>query len=81
MVGYLMLNKQFCSKIAWAMKPLMAGLKKNAKLVHSAENLAAFEEVKRIVSNAPCLDLFCPTVQTIVETDASDVGISAVLKK
>jgi hypothetical protein len=65
------------SGVGSAMTDLTKGDKKTFKWTKEAQ--AAFERLKREFTTAPILVLFDPELQTILETDASDGAIAAVL--
>ena len=62
-------------------EPLHALTKKDAKIRWSEECQAAFKELKCLLTTAPILGYPLDQGNMILDTDASDVGIGAVLSQ
>ena len=61
--------------------PFYELLKKDKSFEWSAEKQAAFIRIKEIITSELVLHIFDPNKKTILITDASDIGIGAVLKQ
>src|SRR5699024_8969589 len=61
--------------------PLYKLTKKNQPWDWTAECQTAFEKVKAILTSAPALCIYEPTAKTRLFTDASRIGVGAVLKQ
>jgi len=64
------------SKVA---APISALLRKNRTFQWTAEVQAAFESLRTSFTTAPILHHFDPSLPTVLETDASDYAVSAVV--
>ena len=62
-------------------KPLTDLTKKSEKFVWSAECQRAFDKLKKRFISAPILRHFDPELPCIVECDASDFAIGAILSQ
>jgi len=80
-LGFANFYQRFIRDYSRVAKPLMDLTKKNEKWTCSKEAQAAFEELKMRFTSAPILAHFDPTKQVIIETDASDFAIGAVLSQ
>ena len=67
-----------CSEVA---SPLSKLTQKNVEFIWSTECQSAFEKLKSALCNAPVLSHPLPNTQFILDTDASNVGIGAVLSQ
>ena len=56
-------------------------LRKNVPFSWSEECQKSFDKVIDCLTSEPCLAIFHPDKETIVQTDASQQGIGAVLKQ
>ena len=61
------------------MKPLYSLLEKNCTFVWNKPQQDAFESVKNLLKSNSILQHYDPQAQLMLETDASDYGIGAVL--
>lgn len=73
--------RKFIRNYATITKPLTRCLKKNSKVEHTAEFKEAFERVKKIIINPPILKYPDFSQPFNITTDASNVGIGAVLSQ
>ena len=62
-----------------AMAPLYRQLKENVKFNWTDEMNATFEDMKSRLSSAPIISHYDPTLSCILDCDASNVGVGAVL--
>ncbi|MBW0553358.1 hypothetical protein O181_093073 [Austropuccinia psidii MF-1] len=53
----------------------------SSKILFNGEALSQFQSLKEAFTTAPILSYFNPSLPTIVETDASDYALSAVLRQ
>lgn len=67
--------KNFANKLA----PLTNLLKKNAVWKWGLEQSQAVREIKEVLSTRPVLAIFNPSLETEVHTDASSIGLGAIL--
>lgn len=77
MVGYY---AKFVPDYAVLVEPLRELLRKNATFTWNAARQACFDQLKSFLS-AGCLQLFDPAADIIVTTDASSIGLGAVLQQ
>jgi RNase H-like domain found in reverse transcriptase len=61
--------------------PLTKLMKKDAKFEFDAPPQATFSQLKHAFTSAPILPHFDPHLDAIIETDASDLAISAILSQ
>ena len=73
--------RRFIKNFAIIAAPIYDLLKKNRKFIWTNECQKAFKELKDKVYNAIALTYPKKEYQLILETDASDKGIGAVLKQ
>ncbi len=76
MVGFYQAHLKNYSSIK---EPIQRLIRKDVEWEWGKEQTEAFEKIKKMLSEAPALTIFDPKRKTIVETDASDYGIGAVL--
>ena len=78
MAGYY---RKFCANFSEVAAPLTSLLKKDRKFLWSEMQEIAFQRIKAILMNAPVLHVADCNKQFVLSTDASDVGIGAVLQQ
>lgn len=78
-IGMTSWYRKFIPNYANVMAPLITLLKKNRKFEWGEPQENAFREIKKIITQSPILTRADFTRPFILETDASDVGIGAVL--
>lgn len=78
-IGLCSYFRRFIRGFADIAAPLTCLLKKNCKFSWSSEHTAAFSRLKTALTSAPILSHFDPSALTELHTDASGVGIGAVL--
>jgi len=81
LLGFANFYRRFIRDYSRVAKPLMDLTKKIENWTWSKEAQAAFEELKERFTSAPILAHFDPTKPVIIETDASDFAIGAVLSQ
>ncbi|MBW0538711.1 hypothetical protein O181_078426 [Austropuccinia psidii MF-1] len=74
---YCHFMKNYSKKITY----LTSLLKKDSPFIFNEEALSHFQILKEAFTTAPILSHFNPSLPTIVETDASDYALSAVLSQ
>ena len=62
-------------------EPLRRLTRSGTLFVWDTEQKAAFEEIKKRISSAPLMAIFNESCSTFVSTDASEIGIGAVLSQ
>jgi RNase H-like domain found in reverse transcriptase/Reverse transcriptase (RNA-dependent DNA polymerase)/Integrase zinc binding domain/Ty3 transposon capsid-like protein/Chromo (CHRromatin Organisation MOdifier) domain len=80
-LGFANFYRRFILNYAKAAQPLTNLLKKNVPFVLSSNVIEAFERLKSLFVSAPILRHFDPTKKIILETDASDFALGAVLSQ
>ena len=81
-LGSLAFYSRFVPNFSARVEPLRKQLRKDAPAFLWTEEMeAAMEDVKSAILNSSALAPFDPTLQTYVTTDASDVGLGAVLSQ
>lgn len=78
-LGLCNFYNRFIPNFTDVLSPLYSLLRKNVKFCWKSEQQRCFELVKSLFLNNNVLKLFTPTLETLLETDASGYGISAVL--
>jgi len=73
--------RQFVLNFSEVASPLSKLTQKNVEFIWSPECQSAFEKLKSALCNAPVLSHPLPNTQFILDTDASNVGIGAVLSQ
>jgi hypothetical protein len=73
--------RRFISSFSQIAEPLFALLRKGEKFVWTDKQQRAFDILKAKLSSAPILALPCDEAQTILDVDASDTGLGAVLSQ
>ncbi|MBW0474330.1 hypothetical protein O181_014045 [Austropuccinia psidii MF-1] len=77
----LQLLALFHSKLFQKISALTSLLKKDSPFIFNEEALIQFQILKEAFTTAPTLSHFNPSLPTIVETDASDYALGAVLSQ
>ena len=80
-VGLVSYYRRFVEGFALIAKPLHQLMEKNRKFEWTEECQAAFDELKQRLVSPPILAYPCPDGNYILDTDASDTGIGAVLSQ
>lgn len=78
-LGFAGYFRKFIPDFAIIAKPLSDLMKNNASFVFKNEQHAAFEELKRRITERPVLSIFQHGLETEVHTDASKHGMGAIL--
>ena len=73
--------RQYLPEFATVAKPLHQLTSKGAEWIWDSEAQAAFEELRQRLTAAPILGYPDPRLEYILDTDASDVGVGAVLSQ
>ena len=76
MVNYL---KRHSFKLTQLTRPFVDLMKKHAIFSWQSKHQGAFEEIKKVITNAPILAFFDVNAEHIIQTDASSKGLGAVL--
>ena len=79
LLGLVTYLSKFCPRLSDVTKPLRELTNKNVEFHWEAAQQEAFENVKKLVSNAPVLAHFDPTQEVVVNVDASSHSLGAVL--
>ena len=77
-LGSVSYHSRFIPRCSEAVEPLRAALR-NVPFEWNAALSEATRAVKDLIRHAPALDMFDPTLATVLTTDASDVGCGACL--
>lgn len=80
-LGFANFYRRFIWNYSKIAAPLTTLLKKDASFRFDGKALEAFEFLKNAFMSAPILMHFDPSLQTIIETDASDYALGAVLSQ
>jgi hypothetical protein len=80
-LGKINYYNRFIPNRAKLLDPLYNLLKKKNEFKWNENAQAAFDQIKVILTSRPTLKIFDPELETILYTDASVVGIGAVLKQ
>ncbi|XP_058803777.1 uncharacterized protein K02A2.6-like [Phymastichus coffea] len=78
-IGMIMYYGRFIKNASTLLAPLYNLLKKNCKFVWSKECQTAFVSTKTAFTSDTCLTFFDPSRPLILATDASPVGVGAVI--
>jgi hypothetical protein len=78
-LGLVNYYRRFIPDLAKIAAPLTELLKKENPFTWSDNEATAFEEMKRLITEAPVLAVFRPGVPVSVHTDASNFAVGAVL--
>ena len=82
-LGLASYYRRFVANFAKITSPLHALTKKNVEFLWTSKCQKAFEQLKKILVTAPVLayPVFGPDQEFVLETDASGVGLGAVLSQ
>ncbi|KAI0993535.1 Transposon Tf2-6 polyprotein, partial [Podosphaera aphanis] len=80
-LGFANFYRRFISKYSELAAPLFALTRKDTKFQWSQACQSAFDKLKIAFTSEPILRHFDPSLSTVLETDASDKVISAVLSQ
>ena len=80
-LGFANFYRRFIKNFSAIQRPLSALTRKGIEFVFGPKEQAAFTKVKNAISSAPVLRHFDPTLRIIIETDASDFALGAVLSQ
>lgn len=80
-LGKINFYRKFIQNSSFLLEPFHNLLRKNVPFSWSTECQASFERVKLLLTSAPILAIFDRTKPVLIYTDASGVGIGAVLKQ
>lgn len=78
-LGVITFLHKFIPHMSTVAAPLRDLLKKDALWCWNTEHQNAFDNLKKLVSNAPTLKFFDPSEQIVVQSDASKDGLGACL--
>ena len=80
-LGFANFYRRFIDGYSRLSTPLTRLTRKDVKFAWSSEAQVAFETLKKKFTTAPVLKHFNPTLELVIETDASDFAISAILSQ
>ncbi|XP_075587634.1 uncharacterized protein LOC142597562 [Dermatophagoides farinae] len=80
-LGKINFYHRFIPSRTKTLDPFYSLLKKNAPFIWKQCHEDAFQVIKKIITSKLVLKIFDPGAETILITDASDVGIGAILKQ
>jgi hypothetical protein len=80
-LGFANFYRRFIKGFGTVARPLHSLTRKGSTWDWNGECEASFEELKRLVTTGPVLRHWNPSDETVVETDASDFAIGAVLSQ
>jgi transposase InsO family protein len=80
-LGFANFYRRFIQGYSRICAPLTRLLKKDAKFIPDAAAIAAFKQIKSAFTGSAILKHFDPTLETTIETDASDYAISGILSQ
>ncbi|MBW0530844.1 hypothetical protein O181_070559, partial [Austropuccinia psidii MF-1] len=80
-LGFANFYRCFIKNYSKKITSLTSLLKKDSPFIFNEEALSQFQALKEAFTSAPILSHFNPSLPTIVETDASDYALGAVLSQ
>ena len=80
-LGFANYYRRFVRGYSRVARPLFDYLKTDADMAWSTQAQQAFNELRKAFAAFPCVRHFCPGLTTILEPDASDLVVSAVLSQ
>lgn len=80
-LGKINFYKKFIPNAATILEPFHALLRKNVKFDWGPECQRTFEKLKQYLTSPPILAIFDRSLKTIIYTDASGIGVGAILKQ
>src|SRR5579859_2056492 len=80
-LGLANFYRQFIKDFSKIASPITSLLKKSRKFHWDASEQVAFEQLKGAFTSAPILRHFDPTLSTVLEVDASDFALGAVISQ
>lgn len=80
-LGKVNYNRKFIPRITEILEPLHKLLRKENKFEWNDDCQKSFEKLKQILTTEPVLKMYNPKNEIILETDASKIGVGAVLKQ
>jgi transposase InsO family protein len=80
-LGFTNFYRRFIKGYSRSILPLTRLLKKDVKFSFGEDALEAFKALKAAFQSADILRHFDPSLETIIETDASDFAISAIISQ
>ena len=80
-LGKINFYRKFIPQSAMLLEPFHNLLRKNIPFVWSPDCQNSFDQVKHVLTSAPILAIFDPVKPISIYTDASGIGIGAVLKQ
>ena len=82
-IGAINQFKEFCPNLRSILRPLdrMTSMDKKVKLEWNDPEREAFEEAKKVLLSAPCLTIYDPSKEHILDADASDHALGGVLRQ
>ncbi|XP_041987296.1 uncharacterized protein K02A2.6-like [Aricia agestis] len=78
-MGLVNFYSKFCVNMSDILKPLYGLLKKDVKWAWTSECSKSFKKIKNVLSNAPVLTHYDPSLPLILSVDSSAYGVGAVL--
>ena len=80
-LGFANFYRRFIKGYSRIILPLTKLLKKNTSFDYDSAACQAFNDIKQAFTSADILRHFDPELETVIETDASDFAISAILSQ
>lgn len=80
-LGFANFYRRFIQGFSAKAKPLTRLTGKDVPFIWGTEEQGAFDSLKKSVTSAPVLRHFDPNLDTVVETDASDINVGGVLSQ